>query len=148
MGKTCLSSPNGPAFQNGTSERGNRTAQHQNSQTYHLYNEEAFLLQHKQAFLESDPPLSHQLCLHRLKLIQSNNLHIRRLEKLASLPGFCGTIVPGTALDAAIQPPDSLNWPTPQEHTGGEEAVQDFDPGASLAHYKLLQLRLVQTLQS
>jgi hypothetical protein len=67
----------------------------------YIHDEEAFLLQREQSLLESDPPLSQQLRLHRLKLIRSNDLHIRRFQKLATLPGFCGTIAPGIALDGA-----------------------------------------------
>jgi len=91
--------------------------------TTYIHDKEAFLLQHKESLQETDPPLSCQLCLHCLKLIWSNNLHLHWLEKLAILPGFCGTIAPGTVLDAVTEWADNLNRPTPQdpEHTEGEE---------------------------
>jgi hypothetical protein len=37
--------------------------------TTYIHDEEAFLLQHEVSLRETDPPLSRQLCLHRLKLI-------------------------------------------------------------------------------
>lgn len=98
--------------------------------TTYIRDEEAFLLQREQSLLESDPPLSHQLRLRRLKIQLSNDLHIHRLQKLASLPGFCGTIAPGLALDnATVQLADSLSRPTLQEHLGGEEDEEDEDEG-------------------
>jgi hypothetical protein len=94
--------------------------------TTYIRDEEAFLLQHEQSLLERDPPLSRQLRLRRLKIIRSNDLHIRRLQKLATLPGFCGTIAPGTALDnAAVQQADSHSRPTPLEISGMEEYEED-----------------------
>lgn len=96
--------------------------------TTYIRDEEAFLLQREQSLLESDPPLSRQLRLRRLKLIRSNDLHIRRLETLATLPGFCGTIAPGTALDnAAVQQADGYSRPTPPENLGVEEDEEDGD---------------------
>ena len=94
--------------------------------TTYIRDEEAFLLQHEESLQDTDPPLSRQLRLRRLKLIRSNNLHLHRLEKLAIFPGFCGTIAPGTALDPVTEWADNLNRPTPQdpeqeEEEGGEE---------------------------
>jgi len=95
--------------------------------TTYIRDEEVFLLQHEELLLESDPPLSCQLRLRRLKLIRSNDLHIHRLQKLASFPGFCGTIAPGTALDATIQQPDNHERPTLQEHAREDDNEDDED---------------------
>jgi hypothetical protein len=48
---------------------------------------------------------------------------LHQLEKIAILPGFCGTIAPGTALDALTKWADNFNRSTPQdlEHAEGEE---------------------------
>jgi hypothetical protein len=103
--------------------------------TTYIRDEEAFLLQHEESLLESDLPLSCQLRLRRLKLIRSNDLHIHRLQKLASLPGFCGTIAPGTTLGVAIQQADN-DRPTPQEHAGedeDEDEEQDEEAAAEAA---------------
>jgi hypothetical protein len=37
--------------------------------TTYICDKETFLLQHEESLQETDPPLSHQLCLHHLKLI-------------------------------------------------------------------------------
>lgn len=94
--------------------------------TTYIHDEEAFLLQHEQSLLQSDPHLSQQLCFHRLKLIRSNDLHIHRIQKLATLSGFCGTIAPGTALDnAAVQQADSHTRATPPVNSEMEEDDED-----------------------
>lgn len=99
--------------------------------TTYIRDEEAFLLKHEQSLLESDLPLSQQLRLHHLKVLRSNDLHIRRFQKLATLPGFCGTIAPGLASDGtAVQHADSLSRPTPLETLAmdedeGDEVDQD-----------------------
>ncbi|KIK05402.1 hypothetical protein K443DRAFT_3888 [Laccaria amethystina LaAM-08-1] len=66
----------------------------------YIRDEEAFLLQQEELLSKTDPPLSRQLRLRRLKLIRSNDLHIHRFNKLASLPGFSGSINPGTSVNA------------------------------------------------
>ena len=92
----------------------------------YIRDEEAFLLQCEQSLLQIDAPLSRQLRLRRLKLIRSNDLHIRRFQKLATLPGFCGTIAPGTALDNTdVQQAESHGCPTPSDISGGDEDEED-----------------------
>ena len=95
----------------------------------YIRNEEMFLLQCEQSLLESDPPLSWQLCLRHLKIIHSNDLHIHRLEKLTTLPSFCNTIAPRTALDnPTILWADTHSRPTPPEISELEEDERDkFD---------------------
>jgi hypothetical protein len=96
--------------------------------TTYIRDEEAFLLQQEELLSQSDPPLSRQLRLRRLKLIRSNDLHIRRLNKLASLPGFSGTIEPGISIEAAAHhraENDALNRNAAQEHAGGDEEEED-----------------------
>ena len=95
--------------------------------TTYICDEEMFLLQCEQSFLlESDPLLSQQLCLHRLKIICSNDLHICRLEKLTTLPGFCGTIAPRMALDnPTILWADTHSRPTLLEISELEEDESD-----------------------
>ena len=67
--------------------------------TTYIHDEEAFLLQQEELLSASDPPLSRHLHQHRLKFIRSNDLHIRRLNKLASLSAFSGTIEPGISIE-------------------------------------------------
>jgi hypothetical protein len=50
------------------------------------------------------------------------------LNKLASLPGFSGTIEPGISIEAAAHyraENDALNWNAAQEHVGGDEEEED-----------------------
>jgi hypothetical protein len=107
--------------------------------TTYIRDEEAFLLQQEEILLESDPLLSRQLCLRRLKLIRTNDLHFRRLKKLATLPGFSGTIEPGTSIEAVAlrhANNDAHNREAAQEHAGGdEEGEEDEDQqtGAEVA---------------
>ena len=69
--------------------------------TTFIRDEEAYLLQQEEILSESNPPLSHQLHMRRLKLIWTNDLHFRRFNKLATMSGFSGTIEPGTTIEAA-----------------------------------------------
>ena len=67
----------------------------------YIRDEEAFLLQQEEILAESDPPLSRQLHLRRVKLILTNDLYLRQFNKLATLHGFSGTIEPETSIEAA-----------------------------------------------
>lgn len=94
--------------------------------TTYIRDEEAFLLQREQYLLEIDSSLSKQLRVRRLKLTRYNDLHIRRLQKLAALPGFCGNITPGTALNnTADRQADSHSRPAQREHSGAEGNEED-----------------------
>jgi hypothetical protein len=102
--------------------------------TTYIRDEEAFLLQQEEILSESDPSLSCQLHLQRLKLIRTNDLHLRWLNKLASIHGFSGTIEPGTSIEAAALHHtinDARNREAAQEHSGGdEEGEEDKDEHA------------------
>ena len=69
--------------------------------TTFIRDEEAYLLQQEEILSENNPPLSRQLCVWRLKLIQTNDLHFRHFNKLATISGFSGSIEPGTSIEAA-----------------------------------------------
>jgi hypothetical protein len=69
-----------------------------------IHDEEKFLLAHETALTAADPSLAHQLQLSRLKLCRFNDVHVRRLVKLAKRPGFTGTIAPGTCTEASSVP--------------------------------------------
>jgi hypothetical protein len=106
--------------------------------TTYIRDEEAFLLQQEELLLASNLPLSRQLRLQRLKLIRSNDLHIRRLNKLASLPGFSGSIAPGITVEMALHHTENNahNREAAQKHTGGdeeEEEDEDEQAGAEIA---------------
>ena len=106
--------------------------------TMYIHDEEEFLLRQEELLLVTDPLLSHQFRLRRFKLIRSNDLHIRRLTKLTSLPGFRGKIVPGTSVEAALhhRENDAHNREAAQEYAGGDEEEEgdvDEQEGAEVA---------------
>ena len=96
--------------------------------TTYIRDEEAFLLQQENLLSASNAPLSRQLRVCRLKLIRCNDLHIRRLNKLASLPSFSGSIEPGISIKAAAYRCAEINVSSreaAQEHAGGDEEGED-----------------------
>ena len=100
----------------------------------YIRDEEAFLLQQEDLLSETDPPLSCQLRLRRLKLIRSNDLHIHRLNRLASMPGFSGSINPGTSINAAalhLTDNDTRDRNAPQEPFAGEEEEEEEEEQAA-----------------
>ena len=100
----------------------------------YIRDEEAFLLQQEDLLSETDPPLSCQLRLRRLKLIRSNDLHIHRLNRLASMPGFSGSINPGTSINAAalhLTDNDTHDRNAPQEPFAGEEEEEEEEEQAA-----------------
>ena len=100
----------------------------------YIRDEEAFLLQQEELLSETDPPLSRQLRLRRLKLIRSNDLHIHRFNKLASLPGFSGSINPGTSVNATAlhhTNNDTHDRNAAQELFAGEEEEEEEEEQAA-----------------
>jgi hypothetical protein len=98
-----------------------------------IRDEEAFLLQQEDLLSDTDPPLACQLRLRRLKLIRSNDLHIHRLNKLASLPGFSGSINPGTSVNATALDCTDNNTndrDAAQEPSAGEEEEEEEEEQA------------------
>ena len=96
--------------------------------TTYIRDEEAFLLQQEELLLASNAPLSRQLCLRCLKLIRSNDLHIRWLKKLTSLSSFLGTIEPGISVEAAAHNQAEMivsNREAAQEHARGDDEGED-----------------------
>jgi len=65
----------------------------------HIHDEESFLLQKETELLNSQPSLARQLRARRVRLTLSNDQHIKRLRKLAELPGFTGSIIPGISVE-------------------------------------------------
>ena len=100
----------------------------------YIRDEEAFLLQQEELLSETDPPLSRQLRLRRLKLIRSNDLHIHRFNKLASLPGFSSSINPSTSVNATAlhhTNNDTHDRNAAQELFAGEEEEEEEEEQAA-----------------
>jgi len=68
----------------------------------YIRDEEAVFLKRETTLVILDPPLAVQLHIRCLKLVQSNDLHIRRLVKLTSNPGFTSTIAPGISKESRV----------------------------------------------
>ncbi|KAG6892740.1 hypothetical protein C0992_012773, partial [Termitomyces sp. T32_za158] len=88
----------------------------------------------------------------REQLHQYNRLHIRRLSKLTTLPGFTGSLIPGVSVDN-LQEEDAMDVDGGQEANIGDDSggVEGSDDGedssddeddAQLAEkvHKLLQI--------
>ena len=69
-----------------------------------IRDKEAFLLRKEEALSTTNAPLARQLQQQRLRLVRLNDQHYRRLSKLASLPGFTGSLIPGVSIEAANTP--------------------------------------------
>jgi hypothetical protein len=69
----------------------------------YMRDEEAFLLKKECDLREVDPLLANQIALRRADQGRFNDLHLQRFHKLANLPGFTGSILPGVSRDAATE---------------------------------------------
>jgi hypothetical protein len=109
-----------------------------------IRDEEAFLLAYETTLSACNPTLAHQLRSSRLKLCRFNDIHVKRLLKLAKLPGFTGTITPGTWTEARTVPviPQGVEsgFRTPpndeygnEEEEGREEQDEDRDRAVDAA---------------
>lgn len=69
----------------------------------YMKDEEAFLLKKECDLRDVDPLLANQIALRRADQSRFNDLHLQRFGKLATLPGFTGSILPGISCDAATE---------------------------------------------
>ena len=91
-----------------------------------ICDEEAYLLQQEEIVSESNPPLSRQLHMQHLKLIQTNDLHFCHFNKLATISSFSGTIEPRTSIEAAAL---YLAENTPYNESHNREAAEELAGG-------------------
>lgn len=68
----------------------------------HLRDEGRFLSAREHEFEKVDPVLAYQLQCYRLQRERYTSLHMQRFKKLATTPGFSGTILPGVPLDKTL----------------------------------------------
>ena len=61
-----------------------------------MHDEELYLQHHAEHLAIENPPLSYQINQYRLNRIRFNDLHRRCFTRLSKLPGFTGTLLPGT----------------------------------------------------
>lgn len=111
----------------------------------HMRDEEAFLLHAEKNAAVSNPILAFHIGTYRLDRTRFFHLHRSNFDKVKSLPGFTGTLLPGTSLDptltAHLNPilggddgmdidargQDSSPTEWPREEEGGEEGDVDIE---------------------
>ena len=64
-----------------------------------MHDKESYLKHHIKWLSSWDPLLAHQIGLHHLERLHSNNLHRQCLLCLSELNGFTGTLVPSTHIE-------------------------------------------------
>ncbi|KAJ7200512.1 hypothetical protein GGX14DRAFT_466331, partial [Mycena pura] len=71
-----------------------------------MRDEERFLIyQEERLVADGKEPLAYQVAVHRMERARFNPLHMERLVKLSKLPGFTGSISPGTSINKERQVP-------------------------------------------
>lgn len=76
-----------------------------------MQDETAFLLRKEKETALTDPILAFQISSYRHEQGRFYDLHMRRFSKLASMPGFTGSLKPGVSIDTsrhAAQDPDAM----------------------------------------
>jgi hypothetical protein len=65
----------------------------------YIRDEDAFLQLKELELKETNPVMAHHVQKHRWERARFNEQHMRRFRKLASLPGFTGSIQPGVSME-------------------------------------------------
>ena len=65
----------------------------------YIRDEDKFLRSKEAEVILVNPGLARQVKIHRMERGRFNAQHMERFRKLASLPGFSGTIIPGTSIE-------------------------------------------------
>lgn len=68
----------------------------------HMRDEELFLVAAEKKAAQTDSTLAFHIGNYRLQRIQFFHVHRRNFEALTALPGFTGTITPGTSIDPTL----------------------------------------------
>jgi hypothetical protein len=69
----------------------------------YLCDEDVFLKKKEDEIRLYDSSLAHQVSLHRRERGRFNSQHMNHFKKLAALPGFTGSILPGISLESAVE---------------------------------------------
>ena len=65
----------------------------------HMRDEDKFLRYKEHAVQQTDPPLAHQIYIHRMEKGRFTEVHRSRFSKLSRLPGFTGDLSYGFSID-------------------------------------------------
>jgi hypothetical protein len=93
--------------------------------------DEAIFLQLKEVELrETNPGITYQVYKHQWERARFNDQHMHQFRKLASLPGFTGSIKPGVSIESrgVIETPMEVDTlPAGGADDGDEEEEEDDD---------------------
>lgn len=97
----------------------------------YIRNEGQFLAEQEKLLRNSHPELAHQVACYRQERGRSNDIHIRRFEKLSLSPSFSGTLNPGTAIVKPHAPaPDvAQDIPSDAGNKNNNAIAEDGDIG-------------------
>lgn len=124
----------------------------------HIQDEDNYLRGMEEHLFSTDPVLAFQVGNYRLERTRFDLLHLRRLSKLANLPGFTGSLTCSSSIDKRLQLPfqsgsdtlhgstrrsDNVTWEGNGEREegsqreGDEEDEQDEEDRLN-AHFNVL----------
>jgi hypothetical protein len=75
----------------------------------YIRDENKFLRSKEADIMLVDPGLARQVKIHRMERGRFNARHMERFRKLASLPGFSGSIIPGTSTELGGDVHDAMD---------------------------------------
>jgi hypothetical protein len=97
----------------------------------YIRDEEVFLQRKELELKETNPIMAHQVQIHRWERARFNKRHMHRFRRLASLPGFTGSIQPGIGIDVDSELHELEGTETYMDvgadHGEGEEEEEEDD---------------------
>lgn len=95
----------------------------------HIQDEENYLLDQEEKIHTTDPILAYHVGDYRIQRTRFSSLHLSRFSKLSQLPGFTGSIIPGTSLDKTMHraPKDNAAMQVDARKPAVEEGWEDVD---------------------
>ncbi|KAJ3761727.1 hypothetical protein EV360DRAFT_92860 [Lentinula raphanica] len=116
----------------------------------YIHEESTYIRLKAEEMQHKDPLLSIQIQKYGWERARCNDLHIIKLQKLAKLPGFTGSLIPGRGMlypliQAATQAP--LKSPTPDDHDNDRDAPP-LDEDSDEEEDELMELTTVLQISS
>jgi hypothetical protein len=93
----------------------------------YIRDEGAFLKLKELEWMEKNPVMAHQIRNHRQERARFNEQHMRRFKKLASLPGFTGSIQPGVSVEIHGGTETHMELDVEADHRAEEEEDGEED---------------------
>ena len=93
----------------------------------HIRDEDIYLCAQEANNTAINPHIAHQITIYRMVRARFNSHHIRRIRKIASLPGFTGMASVGIALetldDGITWVAEEINWHEGDDLAGNQELL-------------------------